>query len=115
MGFDYDGRRFRAVENSATGELDGKTVFEYRQAGELVWATYSGGSIRMGHLLAVMSENGELEMRYHHVNAAGELQTGVGHSTPTVLPDGRYQLTETWQWTSGDRSTGTSLLEEILP
>jgi hypothetical protein len=115
MGFDYDGRRFRAVRNSASGEVGGETVFEYRQAGDLVWATYAGGSIRLGHLVALMSENGELEMRYHHVNAAGALQTGVCHSTPTVLPDGRYQLAETWQWTSGDRSAGTSLLEEILP
>ncbi len=114
MGFDYDGRRFRAVANSGSGEVGGETVFVYRQAGDLVWATYSGGAIRLGHLVALMSENGELEMRYHHVNAAGELQTGVCHSTPAVLPDGRYQLAETWRWTSGDLSAGTSLLEEIL-
>ena len=115
MGFHYDGRRFRAVFNSTTGEVGGDTVFAYRQDGDVVWATYSGGSIRVGHLVAVMSENGELDMRYHHVNAKGELQTGVCRSVPSVLPDGRYQLAETWQWTSGDRSTGTSLLEEILP
>ena len=115
MGFDYDGRRFRAVENSGSGEVGGETVFAYWQAGDLVWATYSGGAIRLGHLVALMGENGELEMRSHHVNAAGDLQTGVCHSVPSVLPDGRYQLAETWQWTSGDRSRGTSLLEEILP
>lgn len=115
MGFDYHGRRFRALENSATGEVGGETLFEYQQQGNLVWATYAGGGIRRGHLLAVMSENGELDMRYHHVNAAGALQTGICRSVPSVLPDGRYQLAETWQWTSGDLSTGASLLEEILP
>lgn len=115
MGFDYDGRRFRAVFNSTSGEVGGDTVFSYRQEGNLVWATYSGGSIRLGHLVALMSENGELAMRYHHVNTAGLLQTGVCHSVPSVLPDGRYQLAESWQWTSGDLSAGTSLLEEILP
>lgn len=115
MGFDYNGRRFRAVANSGSGEVGEGTVFAYRQEGNLVWATYAGGAIRLGHLVALMGENGELEMRYHHVNAAGELQTGVCHSEPTVLPDGRYQIAESWQWTSGDRSAGTSLLEEILP
>ena len=115
MGFNYHGRQFCAVANSDTGEGNGETRFVYQQAGDLVWGTYSGGAIRLGHLIAVMSENGELDMRYHHVNAAGQLQTGICRSVPTVLPDGRYRLAESWRWTSGDGATGTSVLEQILP
>ncbi len=31
-----------------------------------------------------MGENGELDMRYHHVNLAGELMTGVRHWVEVV-------------------------------
>ena len=109
----YDGRRFRPVQNTANGEVSGATVFHYRQRGAVVWGTYAGGDIVQGTLTALVSETGALEMRYAHVNAAGELMTGTCQSTPERLPDGRLRLHEAWQWTSGDRSAGRSVVEEI--
>jgi hypothetical protein len=53
-------------------------------------------------------------MRYQHVNARGELMTGQCRSTPEVLPDGRLRLRESWQWTSGDGTSGESVVEEII-
>ena len=49
---DYDGRRFRSVENSDTGEVGPETVFGYRQDGDVVSATYEGGDVRFGTLVA---------------------------------------------------------------
>jgi hypothetical protein len=109
----YDNRRFASVSNSANGEVSAATVFEYHQDGTLVWATYSGGSIVFGTLMAKVDEQDCLDMRYQHLNAASELMTGRCHSTPEVLPDGRLRLHEQWQWTSGDGSAGTSVIEEI--
>lgn len=109
----YDNRRFASVSNSANGEVSTATVFEYHQDGALVWASYSGGSIVYGTLLAQVDEQDCLDMRYQHLNTAGELMTGRCHSTPEVLPDGRLRLHEQWQWTSGDGSAGTSVIEEI--
>ena len=109
----YDGRRFRSVANSASGEVGAGTVFEYRQTGDIVWATYQGGSIRYGHLIATADAAGVLDMRYHHVNVDGALMTGVCRSTPERLADGRLRLHEQWRWTSGDGSTGESVIEEI--
>lgn len=109
----YDGRRFRAVTNAPTGEVDADTVFDYRQEGNLVWATYRGGPIRFGTLIATVDADGGLDMRYQHLNRDGALMTGVCTSTPEVLPDGRLRLHERWQWTSGDRSSGSSIVEEI--
>jgi hypothetical protein len=109
----YDGKTFRAVENTPNGEVSGETLFHYRQEGRLVTATYAGGGIVSGHLLALVDADGGLDMRYHHLNRAGELQTGVCRSFPEVLPDGRLRLHETWQWTSGDGSSGSSIVEEI--
>ena len=57
---DYDGRLFRGIQNAETGEVSGETVFRYHHEDELVWATYSGGSIRFGTLIATVGPEGEL-------------------------------------------------------
>ncbi|MEP6924044.1 MAG: n-acetylglutamate synthase [Pyrinomonadaceae bacterium] len=109
----YDNRFFRSINNSASGEVSSETVFHYRQKGAIVWATYEGGAIKFGTLIARVLESGGLEMRYSHVNQNGELMTGECRSTPEVLPDGRIRLREKWQWTSGDLSVGESVIEEV--
>ena len=109
----YEGRRFRSVENSATGEVGPETVFAYRQSGDVVSATYEGGGVRSGVLIATADGGGSLDARYAHVNASGGLMTGECRTTPEVLPDGRLRLHEEWRWTSGDRSSGRSVVEEI--
>ncbi|MGH9944058.1 MAG: n-acetylglutamate synthase [Pyrinomonadaceae bacterium] len=110
----YHDRHFAPVNNSESGEVSGATRFHYRQRGEhLVWATYEGGEILFGTLVANVIEGGALDMRYQHVNRRGELMTGRCRSTPEVLADGRLRLHESWQWTCGDQSAGTSVLEEI--
>ena len=109
----YDGKIFRALENSASGDVGTETVFQYHQDGNIVWAEYSGGSVVRGHLIALCNIDGDLEMRYQHLNSSGQLMTGECRSTPEVLSDGRIRLHEKWQWTCGDRSTGESVIEEI--
>jgi len=110
----YDNRYFVSASNTENGEVDANTIFHYRQRDDVVWATYEGGAIVIGTLVAKVNADGSLDMRYQHVNRAGELMTGKCRSTPEVLPDGRYRLHESWQWTSGDRSTGKSVVEEIV-
>jgi hypothetical protein len=111
----YHDRRFRSVETTENGEVDAATVFHYRQQDDVVWATYAGGGVQLGTLVAAVDAAGRLDMRYAHVNAEGHLMTGECLSTPERLPDGRLRLTEHWRWTSGDMSEGTSVVEEIGP
>jgi hypothetical protein len=111
----YHNRCFRSIANSPNGEVSGDTIFHYRQEGDVVWATYRGGAIVFGTLIAKVEADGVLDMRYHHLNQSGELMTGQCRSTPTRLPDGRLRLDEVWQWTSGDHSSGTSAVAEIPP
>ena len=117
--FCYDGRMnyhnrfFTSVNNSGSGEVGASTIFHYRQKGDVVWATYQGGAIRQGTLVARVDDSGGLDMRYAHVNEAGVLMTGECRSTPELLPDGRIRLHEEWQWTSGDGSSGESIIEEV--
>lgn len=109
----YDNKVFRSVTNTSNGEVSGETQFHYHQRGQLVWAEYAGGAIVKGFLIATVQDDDSLEMRYQHVNTEGELMTGRCHSTPERLPDGRIRLLERWQWTSGDHSSGESVVEEV--
>jgi hypothetical protein len=111
----YHDRFFRAVSNTEAGEADADTRFHYRQAGNLVWATYQGGAIRFGTLTGTVDAAGRLDFAYQHVNQAGALMTGHCRSTPKLLADGRLRLHERWQWALGDRTQGESIIEEVLP
>ena len=113
MEYNLDGKMFRSISNTANGEVGAETIFRYRQAGEVVTATYDGGGIVSGHLIAKVLANGQLDMRYHHLNAAGDLMLGRCVSTPRRLADGRLAFSEEWQWLSGDMSAGRSEIEEV--
>ena len=109
----YDNKTFRAISNSENGEANEETLFEYQHEGNVVSATYSGGSIVFGHLIGVVNDDNTLDIRYHHLNIMGELMTGTCISVPEVLPNGKIRLYETWKWTSGDESEGASIVEEV--
>lgn len=109
----YNNKKFRPLqrtENSVTSE---ETIFHYRQEGNILTAEYSGSRIVKGHLIGLVDEKGHIEMRYHQVNANNELMTGICFSSPEIDTDGKIRLNEKWQWTSGDRSSGKSVLKEI--
>ena len=76
-------------------------------------ATYQGTSIKVGQLIAIADENGNLDMRYQHVNKDDLLMTGNCSSVPEILENGKIRLHEKWQWTSGDLSKGESTIEEV--
>jgi hypothetical protein len=108
----YNNRIFRPSQNSENGETSGATMFHYKQEGNILTSEYSGGKIVKGHLIGLVDDNGNIDMRYHQVNTAGELMTGFCKSVPEILPNGKIRLHETWQWTSGDLSKGNSVLDE---
>jgi hypothetical protein len=60
----------------------------------------------------LVDASGKIEMRYHQVNDQDELMTGICISTPEILEKGKIRLHENWEWTSGDYSKGSSIIEE---
>ena len=108
----YHNKIFRPISNTANGETSEQTVFHYIQTGNILTAEYAGGKIKKGHLIGLVDELGNIDMRYHQVNDKGELMTGICRSTPELLPNGKIRLHERWEWTSGDQSKGTSIIEE---
>jgi len=109
---DYNNKVFVSTSNSDNGEVSDKTVFNYRQWKDIIWACYSGGNIVKGYLVGKCHKDGKLEFSYQHVNTKKEIRTGKCKSIPEILPDGRIRLLESWEWTNGDRSKGSSVIEE---
>ena len=109
----YNNKKFRTVQNSDNGETSGETIFEYRQKGNILTSEYGGGQIVKGHLIGLVDQEGNINMRYHQINTKGELMTGVCNSIPEIMSNGKIRLYENWKWTSGNKSSGKSVIEEI--
>ena len=109
----YNNKRFVGIQNVESGEVSGDTIFHYWQQDDVVWATYKGGDVKFGNLVAHVNREGQLNMRYQHINQDGAIKTGQCISTPEILEDGRIRLHEKWQWTSDDGGAGESIVEEI--
>jgi hypothetical protein len=106
-----DKKIFRSFSNSSNGEVSIDTLFYYFQQDDIVWADYSGGEIRKGHLIGKQLENGDLEFFYHHVNNDGDIK--IGKCTSKIkMENNKIKLYEKWQWLCDDRSSGTSELIE---
>ena len=108
----YNDKKFRPISNTENGETSNETLFHYKQVGNILTSEYAGGRIKHGHLIGLVDDAGTIEMRYHQVNDKNELMTGICLSTPEILKNGKIRLHERWEWTSGDKSKGTSIIEE---
>jgi len=109
----YNNKKFKAVSNTENGETSAATIFHYKQDGVILHAEYAGGEIKNGHLIGIVSFEGKIDMHYHHLNTKNEFKTGICQSCPEIMENGKIRLHEHWQWTSGDKSSGNSILEEI--
>ena len=106
-----NGKIFKSISNSENGEISTSTVFEYRQKGNIIWATYKGGEIVFGTLSGKI-EKDNLIFNYQHQNLDGVFKTGKCQSLLEVK-GGKLILNEKWEWTCDDFSKGESILEEI--
>lgn len=106
---DYDGRLFRPVVE------DGRptSTARYHQRQDLLWGEFSGGGVRRGSLSGTAAADGVLDFAYGMVLESGEIVTGLCHSVPEVLDDGRIRLTEYWERFGSGASRGVSALEEV--
>lgn len=108
----YNGKIFSPQSNTENGEVNAETVFRYFQENDLFWAEYSGGDVLKGHMVGTVTENGELDFHYHHLNKDRHVRIGKCHSIPKVMDNGKIALREKWQWLNGDLSCGESVMVE---
>jgi hypothetical protein len=93
------------------GDVGPQTIFDYQQDGDLVQASYSGGSVRLGFLVGTRSDD-ELQFRYAQLRADGTTASGHCRTRIEQLPGGRLCLLEAWEWDS-QAGASTSRVEEI--
>lgn len=110
---DLNNKVFRLVSSTGSGEVDIEVLFTYYQKEDVLWAEYEGGPVRKGTVTGRIREDGTLDFHYQHLNTENEVMTGHCLSTIEKLPNGKLRLHETWSWTNGDLSSGTSIVEEI--
>lgn len=113
MEINYNNRRFKPLKISINGDVDKSIIFNYKQKGDLLTCHYKGGSIIAGHLIGKVAKDGIIEMFYHQILQNGEIKAGKCISIPELLGDGRIRLIENWQWLTGDKAKGKSVLVEI--
>lgn len=113
MKINYNNRVFSAESNSPNGQVDEQVRFYYYQKGDLLTGRYEGGSIMFGQIIGKIDAESKIEMRYQHLDNEGVFRTGICHSSPEITEDNKVRIFESWQWTNGDLSKGTSTLIEI--
>ena len=109
----YNNRKFKPVSVSTNGQISSDIIFHYKQEQNVVTCSYEGGSIVKGQLLGIIGAGGDIEISYHQINKEGLIMTGRCSSKPEIMGNGKIRLIESWQWTSGDLSKGSSVLEEL--
>lgn len=106
-----DGIQMRVVSTADTGTANAKTLFRFTQVGEVVSASYSGGEVRLGYLVGVISPEG-LRFRYVQLDMEGRLDGGYSTCEISRTHDGRIRLTKHFNWDAREGS-GTNVFEEL--
>lgn len=111
--FNLHHKLFRPVTNSEAGEVDNSTLFRYEEEGSVVTATYSGGSIRSGHIIARYKAFDELVMYYHCLTSTDALKAGKAIAKLSFTDNGRIQMHLHWQWLDENQASGVSHYIEV--
>ena len=106
-----DGIRMHVVSTANVGVVNAETLFTFTQEGSVVSARYSGGEVRLGYLVGVISSEG-FRFRYTQLDVEGRLDGGYSTCEISRTHDGRIRLVEHFQWESREGS-GTNVFEEL--
>lgn len=109
----YHNKKFKVAETAGSGEISSDFIFHYQQEGDVLTCSYAGGEIAEGMIVGSVNDEGVITFTYRQTNNKGIERSGICISSPEIMEDGRIRLNESWRWTDGDQSTGTTVLEEI--
>lgn len=61
----YNNKKFIPKSNTEKGETSSETIFHYIQVYNFLTSEYSGGKIKLAHLIGLVDKIGNIKMRYH--------------------------------------------------
>ena len=111
--FNLHFKQFKILNSSENGDVNDKTIFEYFQDGDEIWANYKGGEIISGELIGKKTAENGFEIAYNHTTKQGTKKEGICKTQVSFSKEGKIILNEFWQWRTGDQTNGTSTLIEI--
>lgn len=110
--FNFNNKRFVLIQNSANGQVNTETVFEYKQDGNLVTADYFGGTIKYGKIIAELKGD-KLNMLYQCMTTDNQLKAGKAIAQISLAENGKMKLSLDWEWLTNGNQKGTSEYLEI--
>ena len=114
MTFSLNARTFIPIANSSDGVVDKRTEFHFTQTGKSFRADYTGGDIRIGHLIGHFTDTETGQMLYHCETLEGELKAGRADAVFKLHPNGRITMSLDWAWVSGAQGSGKSKYIELI-
>lgn len=111
--FNLNQKRFHPLSNSQLGTVNSNTIFDYTEYNGIVRATYHGGTILSGHILAQWQGDSCLKMLYHCLTIDQELKAGQATARLSRTKDGLIHMDLEWEWLGDNKGTGVSHYIEI--
>jgi len=111
--YNLNDKSFRLLENSDHGAVSDRTTFHYTQEDEIVTATYQGGGVMDGQILAKWQSEDQLEMRYHCVMNDHSLKAGQAIAKVLLNKQGLLELHLDWKWFGIQAEKGHSIYIEV--
>src|SRR5690606_34316934 len=105
-------KKFVLIQNSDKGQVNSETVFEYKQANNLVTTDYYGGTIKYGKIIADLKDD-ELNMLYQCLTTDNQLKAGKALAKITMTDTGKMKLSLNWEWLTSSNEKGNSEYVEI--
>jgi hypothetical protein len=103
--------QMHVVSTAQGGEVNNETLFDFTQDGSVISARYTGGKIKLGYLVGILTDE-DFKFRYTQVDNDGRLDGGYSTCEISRMADGRIRLLEHFKWESRE-GTGTNVFEEI--
>jgi hypothetical protein len=110
MPFNFDGLKMNAIQTDPNGIICPETIFTFAQQGNTVYANYSGGQIKQGFLIGIITGS-NLQFRFCQIQTTGELDGGVSNCEIKVV-NNLIQIIETFTWESRPTS-GQNVIQQI--
>ncbi len=104
----FHNKRMTATQTAPNGVVNEHTIFSFRQFDTRILASYAGGKVKRGMLVGKVTR-GRLLFSYAQEDMTGKVQGGASECQIRLLPDGRIQLLEHFEWPDGK---GLNVIEE---